>query len=236
MRNYLLAFLALLMGYSANSQTTLQGKIIDTSGKKNLQFAVVSLLKKDSSLIAFTRTDKEGDFLISRVDTGHSILLITYPGFADFAEEIYVKKPERNELGSFAVTPKARLLDAVIIRSAGAIRIKGDTTEFVADSFHVREGATVEELLKKLPGFQVNSKGEIKAQGQRVQKVLVDGEEFFGDDPTMATKNLSAKSVDKVQVYDSKSEQQNLTGISSGNEGKTVNIKQIGRASCRERV
>jgi len=117
------------------------------------------------------------------------------------------------------------LLNAVVIRSAGSIRIKGDTTEFVADSFHVKDGATVEELLKKLPGFQVNSKGEITAQGQRVGKVLVDGEEFFGDDPTMATQNISAKAVDKVQVYDTKTEQQNLTGISTGNEGKTVNIK-----------
>ena len=226
MRNYLLPIFALLIGFTTYAQTTsVKGSIIDTSGKKNLQHAVVSLLKKDSTLHAFTRADKTGNFLIQKADTGHTILLISFPGFADFAEEIYLKDIPVNELGNFALTPKARLLDAVIIRSAGAIRIKGDTTEFVADSFHVREGATVEELLKKLPGFQVNSKGEIKAQGQRVQKVLVDGEEFFGDDPTMATKNLSAKSVDKVQVYDNKTEQQNLTGVSSGNEGKTVNIK-----------
>jgi hypothetical protein len=90
----------------------------------------------------------------------------------------------------------------------------------VADSFKVREGATVEELLKKLPGFQVNSKGEITAQGQRVQKVLVDGEEFFGDDPTMATRNIGAKAVDKVQVFDTKTDQQQLTGMSNGQRGK----------------
>src|SRR5690606_1043826 len=78
---------------------------------------------------------------------------------------------------------------------------------------------------KKLPGFQVNSRGEIVAQGQRVQKVLVDGEEFFGDDPTAATRNLSARAVDRVQVFDNKTDQQQLTGISSGTEGKTVNIK-----------
>ncbi len=116
-------------------------------------------------------------------------------------------------------------MDAVIIKSAAAVRIKGDTTGFVADSFKLKEGATVEELLRRLPGFQVNSKGEITAQGQRVGKVLVDGEEFFGDDPTMATQNIGAKSVDKVQVYDTKTEQQNITGISSGEESKTVNIK-----------
>ncbi len=211
---------------NGNSQAqAVSGQVQDTFAKKPLINAVVSLLQKDSTLIGFSRTDKKGRFLIESSKNGKFILLVTYPGFADFAEEITIHQETNHNLGSIAMTLKAKLLDAVIIRSAGAIRIKGDTTEFVADSFLVREGATVEELLKKLPGFQVNSKGEITAQGQRVQKVLVDGEEFFGDDPTMATKNLSARSVDKVQVFDNKTEQQNLTGISSGTEGKTVNIK-----------
>ncbi|MES2880508.1 MAG: outer membrane beta-barrel protein, partial [Bacteroidota bacterium] len=172
----------------------------------------------------FTRSDKLGAFVFTNLNPGTYIMLVTYPKFTDLADEIVVKENE-NDLGIIALTEKTKLLEAVVIKSAGAVRIKGDTTEFVADSFKVRDGATVEELLKKLPGFQVNSKGEITAQGQRVQKVLVDGEEFFGDDPTMATKNLGAKAVDKVQVFDNKSEQQNLTGISTGAEGKTVNIK-----------
>ena len=88
---------------------------------------------------------------------------------------------------------KAILLKEVIVHNTGAIRIKGDTTEFVADSFKVKEGATVEDLLKKLPGLSVNSKGEITAQGKQVDKVLVDGEEFFGNDPTIATQNIGAK-------------------------------------------
>ena len=153
------------------------------------------------------------------------MLLITYPKFADFADIIEVKIQPETDLGTIPLTLKAKLMDAVIIKSAGAIRIKGDTTEFVADSFKLKDGATVEDLLKRFPGFQVNSKGEITAQGKKVDKVLVDGEEFFGDDPTMATQNITAKAVDKVQVYDTKSDQQNLTGISSGAEGKTVNIK-----------
>ena len=124
--------------------------------------------------------------------------------------EITVRGPHMDDLnltgdldmGQVTITPASKLLDAVIIRANGAIRIKGDTTEFVADSFKVKDGATVEDLLKKLPGLSVNSKGEITAQGKRVDKVLVDGEEFFGDDPTMATKNISSKAVDKVQVFD----------------------------------
>ncbi len=220
----LLVTLCLLNVHVLFSQANLSGSVKDTSEKRSLANAVVSLLKKDSTLYKFTRTDKSGAFLLRNLQPGPYRLLVTYPKFADYVDDITVKA-DAADLGTIALTQKAQLLQAVIIKSAGSVRIKGDTTEFVADSFRVREGATVEELLKKLPGFQVNSKGEITAQGQRVQKVLVDGEEFFGDDPTMATKNISAKAVDKVQVFDTKTEQQSATGLSTGQEGKTVNIK-----------
>jgi hypothetical protein len=207
-------------------QSIVRGKVTDTLEKRNLQNAAVSLLQKsDSTLFRFVRTDKQGGFHFDGVVPGKYLLLITYPKFADFADDVEIKNQPENHLGEVPLTLKSSLLDAVVVKSAGAIRIKGDTTEFVADSFKVKEGATVEDLLKRLPGFQVNSKGEITTQGQRVQKVLVDGEEFFGDDPTMATQNISAKAVDKVQVYDTKTDQQNLTGITTGAEGKTVNIK-----------
>lgn len=207
-------------------QTELKGYVTDTLEKKRLRNAVVSLVReKDSILYTFMRTDVNGAFHFNPVQPGRYNLLVTYPGFADFFDKVEIKAGEVNNVGSIPLSLKSRILETVILRSAGAIRVKGDTTEFVADSFKVREGATVEELLKKLPGFQVNSKGEITAQGQRVGKVLVDGEEFFGDDPTMATQNISAKSVDKVQVFDTKTERQQITGISTGTEGKTVNIK-----------
>jgi hypothetical protein len=225
MGRLLLALVVMLCTQTIIAQTIVKGSVLDTAEKKPLSNAVVSLLyKKDSMLYKFTRTDKSGAFQLHNVQPGTYTLLVTYPKFADFADDITVKT-NPTDLGSIAMTERAQLLQAVIIRSAGSIRIKGDTTEFVADSFKVREGATVEELLKKLPGFQVNSKGEITAQGQRVQKVLVDGEEFFGDDPTMATKNIAAKAVDKVQVFDTKTDQQAATGVTRGDEGKTVNIK-----------
>jgi hypothetical protein len=226
MRILFVSFLLMLVTQNLSAQTSsLKGIVNDTTDKKFLPNAVVVLLqKKDSTLYKFTRTDKKGIFELNDVKPGSYQLLITYPTFADYVESITVNDGP-TDAGIIALTQRANLLQAVLIKSAGAIRIKGDTTEFVADSFRVREGATVEELLKKLPGFQVNSKGEITAQGQRVQKVLVDGEEFFGDDPTMATRNIGAKAVDKVQVFDTKTEQQQLTGMSNGQEGKTVNIK-----------
>ena len=102
--------------------------------------------------------------------------------------------------------------------------MKGDTTEYTADSFKVRPGASVEEMLRKLPGLQVDKDGKITAQGETVQKVLVDGEEFFGDDPTLATKNLQADAIDKVQVFDKKSDQATFTGIDDGEKTKTINL------------
>ncbi len=221
-----MGLLLLLLAQSLYAQTSsLKGSVRDTMEKKFLPNAVVALIqKKDSTLYQFTRTAKDGSFSFQQLPPGRYRLLITYPKFADYTDDIEVK-PDMTDLGTIPLTQQAQLLQAVIIKSAGAIRIKGDTTEFVADSFRVREGATVEELLKKLPGFQVNSKGEIVAQGQRVDKVLVDGEEFFGDDPTMATRNIGAKAVDKVQVFDTKTEQQQLTGMANGQQGKTVNIK-----------
>ncbi|MCU7550944.1 outer membrane beta-barrel protein [Chitinophagaceae bacterium LB-8] len=210
---------------SAQQESQLKGKVVDTLGKAPLYNAVISLLnKKDSTLSKFTRSGKDGSFNLLRLAKGQYIIMITFPKFADYVDVVNIQEPVV-DMGAIALTQKATLLKEVVIQSGRAIRIKGDTTEFVADSFTVKEGATVEDLLKQFPGFQVDSKGQITAHGQRVQKVLVDGEEFFGDDPTMATQNIAAKAVDKVQVYDTKTDQQNLTGLGGNNQGKTVNIK-----------
>ncbi|RYG33611.1 MAG: hypothetical protein EOO01_33030, partial [Chitinophagaceae bacterium] len=109
--------------------------------------------------------------------------------------------------------------------SGSPIRIKGDTTVYTADSFKVREGANVEELLRRLPGIQVDKDGKITAMGERVTKVLVDGEEFFGSDPGIATKNLRADVVKEVEVFDKKSDQAEFTGIDDGVKNKTINLK-----------
>ena len=120
---------------------------------------------------------------------------------------------------------RERLIQEVLVRGRSAITIKGDTVEYAADSFAVREGATVEELLRKLPGLQIDRNGKITAQGEQVQKILVDGEEFFSDDPAVVTQNLQAKAVDAVQIYDKKSDQAELTGIDDGERQKTINLK-----------
>jgi len=125
----------------------------------------------------------------------------------------------------FSLIPKATLLQEIIVKTGSPLRIKGDTTIYTADSFKVSANAKVEELLKKLPGITVDKDGKITAMGQTVEKVLVDGEEFFGQDPGMAVKNLRADAVKEVQVFDKKSDQAEFTGIDDGKTQKTINLK-----------
>lgn len=181
MRKFFFALtLAVLTSAATAQEPAVRGKVADTLEKKSLANAVVSLLyKSDSTLFKFARTNSKGEFTIHNVDTGKYVMLVSFPKFADYVDDVEVKPRSDVDLGTVPLTQKAQLLKEVVVRSGSAIRIKGDTTEFVADSFAVKEGATVEDLLKRLPGFQVDSKGNITAQGQRVQKVLVDGEEFF---------------------------------------------------------
>ena len=223
----LLCGLFLFQASYAQSHVRISGSLTDTMEKKSLYNSSVLLLRKsDSIMVRHTRTDKGGNFLLKDIPPGHYLLLVTYPSYADFIDEVEVKDTADMHLPPIGMVLKSKLLEAVVVSSnKGAIHIKGDTTEFNADSFHTQAGANVEDLLKKLPGIQVDKNGKITAQGETVQKVLVDGEEFFGDDPTLVTQNLRADMVDKVQVYDKKSDQAAFTGIDDGEKTKTINLK-----------
>ena len=216
--------LFLLLAGNAKAQT-ITGKIFDSSENKAVQYAVVAVLKPvDSILIKFTRTDNQGNFELKNVAAGKYILMVTHPVYADVVDD-FTTTADGLELNTVKFTPRSKLLQEVFVRNGGAIKIKGDTISYIADSFKVGANANVEELLKKLPGIQVDKDGKIKAMGETVQKVLVDGEEFFGDDPGMAVKNLRADAVKEVQVYDKKSEQAEFTGIDDGQKQKTINLK-----------
>src|SRR6478609_6961813 len=227
MKKLLLALLATLFSSLLFAQSfNISGKIADTSEHVALGNAVVSILRpKDSVLITFTRTKPGGEFVLKQVPAGSYLLMVTYPKFADYVE--LLKLDSANiDLGKINIIRKSELLKEVVVtQKLGAIRMKGDTLAFMADSFKVKEGANVEELLKKLPGIQVNKNGEITAQGEKVQKVLVDGEEFFSDDPAVVTQNLRADAIDKVQVFDKKSDQAAFTGIDDGEKQKTINLQ-----------
>ncbi len=224
----LFVFVILLISSTGFAQTNgLLGRVYDSTNVKPIVFATVSIIRKsDSMLVKHARTNQQGRFSISGLKADTFILLIAHNNYIDFVDEIILtEKDAVKDLGDYNMIQRGQVLREVIIKNTAGIKIKGDTLEYLADSFKVRQGAMVEDLLKVLPGIQVNKKGEITAQGEKVEKVLVDGEEFFGDDPTVATQNIQSKVVEKVQVFDKKSDQAAFTGFDDGQEEKTINLK-----------
>ncbi|MBB5397939.1 TonB-dependent receptor [Mucilaginibacter sp. AK015] len=219
-----------LCSFSALAQNpySVKGVAIDSVGNVKLVNTSVSILNaKDSTLRKFTRAAANGSFSMTGLNKGKFILLVTYPGYADYVEHFSLDSAKTTfNFGTINMNLKSRLLNEVLIKgTVAAIKIKGDTTEFNAKAYTIQPNSKVEDLLKQLPGIQVDKDGKITAQGQTVQKVLVDGEEFFGDDPTLVTKNIRGDMVDKVQLYDKKSDQATFTGIDDGEKTKTINIK-----------
>jgi outer membrane receptor protein involved in Fe transport len=186
-----------------------EGTVYDTTGTKPLKNAVaVAIRVKDSLMLGFARTDSEGKFQIKEFPLDTFSLIISHPSFDD--KTYYVFGHENNYeilIPKITMPSKAQELEEVIIyANKNPIFYNGDTLVYVADSFQVAEHAVVEDLLKKLPGLEIDKDGKIKSQGKEIDQVLVDGDEFFGSDPTIATKNLGAKGVETVQVYEKKQE------------------------------
>ncbi|KAF2341967.1 outer membrane beta-barrel protein [Flavobacterium tistrianum] len=207
---------------------TVKGYAIDTINNSPLSKASVSLLRaKDSILIKFTRAKENGYFELNNIKDGKFILLVSYPKYADFVDKFSLDSTKlTKDYGKINLADKGRLLSEIIIKgNRAAMKIKGDTLEFDPKAFKIEPNAKVEDLIKQFPGIQIDKDGKITAQGETVTKVLVDGEEFFGDDPTLVTKNLRADMVDKVQLYDKKSDQAAFTGIDDGQKTKTLNVK-----------
>lgn len=222
----LLVFSSMLL--FAQNPYSIKGAVVDTAATYKMVNTTITVLnQKDSTLVKFARVTPEGTFSLNNLKSGKFILMVTYPGYADYVEDFALDSAKSSkDFGNINVILKATLLEGVIIQGkVAAIKIKGDTTEYNAGSYAIQPNSKVEDLLKQLPGIQVDKDGKITAQGQTVNKVLVDGEEFFGDDPTLVTKNLRADMVDKVQLYDKKSDQATFTGIDDGEKNKTINIK-----------
>ncbi|WP_113651645.1 outer membrane beta-barrel protein [Pedobacter namyangjuensis] len=223
----LLLSLCVCTALFAQNPYQVKGIVADSANKSMLQNASISVLNaKDSTLYKFTRANAKGDFLISPMKKGNFILLLTYPEYADYVSSFTLDSSKTSlDFKQINMKLKATLLNEVLIKGqAAAIKIKGDTTEFNAAAYAIQPNDKVEDLLKKFPGMQIDKDGKITAQGKTVTKVLVDGEEFFGDDPTLATRNLRADMVDKVQLFDKASEQAAFTGVDDGQKATTLNV------------
>ncbi len=205
---------------------SVKGVAFDTSINQAVPNATITVLKKkDSSLVTFSMADNNGRFNLSDIANGEYRLLLTQVNYRNTAKTFIIDNEHKNvDLGNVAMNDKNKVLSEVVIE-APPVTMIGDTIQYNAGSFKTQPNASVEDLLKKLPGVKVDKDGTVKAQGEKVQKVLVDGKEFFGNDPKMATKNLPADAIDKVQVYDKLSDQAQMTGFDDGNSEKTINLK-----------
>lgn len=227
MKNFLLLLIfSFSFAFTSKAQNhSLKGLVFDTSAAPLAYASVVLLNPNDSTLAFYGITNASGEFEIKNIQPGNYLLQTAYLGFIPFYKNIQIPY-ESSEKIVVIMKPVLMNLEGVeIVGDRIPMLIKKDTIEYNAASFKTQENAAVEDLLRKLPGVEVDRAGNVKAQGENVQKVLVDGKEFFGNDPKIATKNLPADVIDKVQVFDKKSDQAEFTGINDGEKTKTINLQ-----------
>ena len=208
------------------ARVTIKGIIQDTLSNVMGGATVMLLAPKDSALVNFSRANDKGVFEFKNVKNSNYILKVSYVGYLPYQQVLIPSPTDIADLGNVGIKPISKELLEVVVKTARApLTIKGDTIEYDARSFKVPAGSSVEDLLRRLPGMEVDAQGNIKAQGKDVKKVLVDGKTFFGDDPKAATKNLGAETISKVQVFNDKSEQAKLTGVDDGKKEKAINLE-----------
>jgi hypothetical protein len=221
---YLIFCLLLISSHLSLAQVSIKGKVID-SENKNVDAASITLLTtKDSVLYQFALSDENGNYAINSIEQGKYILLVVGFGYEKHSEsiEITTSHIEKN----ITLFYSSQILPNITVSGErDPMKISKDTVIYNTSAFKTRPGDVVEDLLKKLPGIEVQSDGSVKAYGEDVKKVMVDGKEFFGSDTRLATKNLEAEAVDKVQVFDKKSDDAEFTGIEDGNDERTINFK-----------
>ena len=228
MRKIILLSTILFISTMAQAQrsSTVRGIVFDTLSKKGLSYATVSLVAaKDSTLISFTRADSSGNFHLPKIAQGKYLLSTSYVGYVPVWKLITVIDGQDLNLGNIPLVDLANATNVTVIAKRPPVVMNNDTLEFNTENFKTQPNAVVEDLLKKLPGVTVDEDGTVKVNGQTVNRVLVNGKEFFTGDPKMATKNLDADAVDKVQVFDKKTDQAEFTGVDDGNSQKAINLK-----------
>lgn len=224
MKKYFLVILVICIFQQAQAQVfPVRGKVMDATEKSSLPGATVVLTHLSDSSQAATTTDVDGTFLLKNVKSGNYNIRISYIGFKAFEKRLEVtNRPV--DLGEIDLGEDVVELEQVKIKGQVPLAEQiGDTTQYNASAYKTNPDASAEDLVAKMPGVVVQN-GTVQAQGENVQEVLVDGKRFFGNDPTAALRNLPAEVIDKIQVFDQKSEQSQFTGFDDGQTTKTINI------------
>ena len=207
------------MAFAQQSGVNVTGSVVEQ--------ATVRLLNvKDSAMVRGVVSARNGSFTLKNVKKGSYLLHITFIGYDPLYQPLQITgKKNPVNVGKLELSDGAiELGEAVVIGKAPEITVRNDTVEYNADSYKVTEGSVLEDLLKKMPGVEVDSEGKITVNGKEVKKVMVDGKEFFSDDPKVASKNLPAKMIDKLQVLDKKSDMAQMTGFDDGEEETVINL------------
>jgi len=210
------------LSYSQTKNFTITGTIKSADTKEILESATVHVERlKDSSIISYTITDAKGDFeVIGKTGDDKIKLVVSFTGFTSYTKMIDVQSQNVGTL----LLKSSNVLDEIIVRSTAPITIKKDTVEFNVKSFKTKADANVEDLLKKLPGVEVDAEGAITVNGKPVNKILVNGKPFFGNDPTITTRNSTKEIIEKIQITDTKTNAQAFAGEDSDGENKTLNL------------
>jgi hypothetical protein len=228
MKKIYLAAIALLLSQLLSAQGSVTGKLMDTDTKKPLYLSTITVYKaSDTSIITYRLSDKDGVFKLPGLPLNVFLrALITYSGYEVVRKDFTLTKDSSNfNVDTLWMKTSSTSLDEVLVISERPpMTIRKDTIEFNAASFKTLPNALVEDLLKKLPGVQVDKDGNISVNGKRVNRILVDGKTFFGDDPKMATRNLPSNVIDKVQVTDDKEEMLRNGDDNINNVGKVINL------------
>ena len=224
MRKVILSLIVVLAGLVVKGQV--KGTLVDSASKKPIENAVIALVVKSNPTdTSYTFTDDKGVFRFDVVPSSPFSVIIRHLSYWPKAKYVAVNKAEKTiDVGSFSLAQDAKLLSEVVVE-APAIVVKEDTIEYNASSFRVQEGAVVEDLIKKMPGIQVDKDGNVTAQGKAVTRVKVNGKDFFGGDVKTATKELPANIVDKIQIIDDYGDQATVSGIKDGDPDKVMNIQ-----------
>ena len=221
----LLVLSSTFLSFSQSNSFKISGTLIAKDVNAPLEFATVYLERvQDSSLVTYTISNKDGKFALeNKTSDKNLILFISYIGYKTYRKHIPIDKENIN-LNIINLEADVNLLNEVVIKSRAPITIKKDTLEFNVKSFKTKKDANIEDVLKLLPGVEVDQDGRIKINGKEVSKVLVDGKPFFGNDPTIATRNLSKDIIEKIQVTDTKTKAQAFVGEEGDKENKTINL------------
>ncbi|MFT4061066.1 MAG: TonB-dependent receptor [Edaphocola sp.] len=229
----LLLALCVPVAFGQTGGLDISGTVTDNLGEALIGASVTLRDSANTTYVGGTTTDDNGKFKVGGLSRGHYSITVSYLGFGDWVKTLGLNANTNLGTVKLAKAKTNRLNEVKIVEQASPVRQNQDTTEYNAGSYKVNPDATTEDLVRKMPGIDLSS-GTPKAQGETVAKVLVDGKPFFGDDANASLKNLPAEVVDKIQVYDEKSEQSQFTGFDDGNTSKTINI--VTKANRRQGV